>query len=160
MPPQDDPAAEDPSDTTGSADRPSTKVNAWWNKKSGLEKILLCAGLVIVAVAAWHFYSQRKDSSREADISSEVKESMQHNFETDSRFANYHLVVTKVDVMHKSGNDYEGLAVVHSPKGVDHDVAIHVTAEGDRVMWQSDPGAFVWAALEQFETPTSANAGP
>jgi hypothetical protein len=69
------------------------------------------------------------------------------------QFAQYHLVVSKVDVMHKSGNDCEGLAVVHSPKNVDHNVPVHVTAEGDRIMWQSDPGAFAWAALEQFNLP-------
>jgi hypothetical protein len=157
MPAQDDIGAENP---PGPADRASgNRITAWWNGKSGLQKILFYAGLVVVAVAAWHFYSQHKDSSREADISSEVKESMQHTFETDPQFAKYHLVVSKVDVMHKSGNDYEGMAVVDSPKAVDHDVAIHVTAEGDRIMWQSDPGAFVWTALEQFNSPTPANDG-
>jgi hypothetical protein len=65
--------------------------------------------------------------------------------------------------MHKSGNEYEGLAVVHSPKNLDHNVAVHVTAEGDRIMWQSDPGGFAWAALEQFQSsqaPTSYNTVP
>ena len=117
MPAQDDTGAENP---PGPADHASgNRITAWWNGKSGLQKILFCAGLVVAAVAAWHFHSQHKDSSREADISSEVKESMQHTFETDPQFAKYHLVVSKVDVMHKSGNDYEGMAVVHSPKAVD-----------------------------------------
>jgi hypothetical protein len=159
MPAEDNTAAENP---PGPADRANgNKVTAWWNRKSGLQKILFCAGLVVVAVAAWHLYSQHEDLSREAHINSEVKESMQHTFETDPQFAKYHLVVSRVDVRHKSGNDYEGWALVQSPEAVDHDVAIHVTAEGDRIMWQSDRGAFAWAALEQFNSPTApANSSP
>ena len=117
------------------------------------KKILLCVGAVIAVAAAWHFLSQHQNSNREADLGSKVKISMQHTFDTDQRFAQYHLVVSKVDVMHKSGNEYEGLAVVHSPKDVDHNVAVHFTAEGDRIMWQSEPGAFAWTAVEQFNWP-------
>jgi hypothetical protein len=135
---------------------------AWWKRRTGLEKILSCAGIVIVAVAAWHFYSQYQSSNREADVGNEVKTSMQQTFDTDQRFAQYHLVVSKVDVMHKSDNDYEGLATVHSPENVDHTVTVHITAEGDRVMWKSDPGAFTWAAFESSPNsiPTPAAAPP
>lgn len=134
------------------------RIVGWWKERSGLEKILICAGIVIAIAAAWHFLSQREDSNREAAVASEVKASMQQSFDTDQRFAQYHLVVSKVDVMHKSGNEYEGLAVVHSSKNVDHNVAVHVTAEGDRIMWQSDPGALAWAAFEQFNLPASTTA--
>jgi hypothetical protein len=150
-----------PTDDTGPIENPSSpaedasqnRIVAWWKDRSGLEKILICAGIVIAVAAAWHFLSKREDSNREADVGSEVKTSMQRTLDTDQQFAKYHLVVGKVDVMHKSGNEYEGLAVVHSAKNVDHNVAVHVTAEGDRIMWQSDPGAFAWAALEQFNLP-------
>jgi hypothetical protein len=124
------------------------KIRRWWTKRSGLKKILFCAGIVIAAAVAWHFLVQHEHGNREADLDSKVKTSMQQKFDTDQQFAQYHLVVSKVDVMHKSGNEYEGLAVVHGPKNVDHNVAVHVTAEGRRIMWQSDPGAFTWAALE------------
>ncbi|WP_293001559.1 hypothetical protein [Mycobacterium sp.] len=149
MPAEDGTAAENVPEPRSSA---VSKIAAWWQGRSGLEKILLSIGVVAVGVAGWHFYEQRQDSSREADISTEVKESMQQTFRSDPNFSKYQLTVSKVDVMHKSGNDYEGLATVHSPKPVDHQVAIHVTAEGDKMMWQSDPGAFVWAAMEQFNS--------
>jgi hypothetical protein len=123
-------------------------IRRWWTKRSGFKKILFCAGIVIAVAAAWHFLSQHGDSNREPDLGSKVKTSMQQTFDTDQKLAQYHLVVSKVDVIHKSGNEYEGLAVVHSPKNVDHNVAVHVTAEVGRIMWRSDPGAFTWAALE------------
>jgi hypothetical protein len=129
------------------------RVVVWWKHRSGLEKILICAVIVVAVGAVWHFSSQREDSKREADIGGQVKTSMQQTLDTDPQFARFHLVVSKVDVMHKSDNDYAGLAVVHGPKNVDHTVAVHVTSDGDRVMWQSDPGAFTWAALEQFNLP-------
>jgi hypothetical protein len=111
-------------------------------------KILFCAAIVIAAAAAWHFLSPHEDRNREAELGSKVKTSIQQTIDTDQQLARYHLVVSKVDVIHKSGNEYEGLAVVHSPKNVDHDIAVHVSWEGGRVMWRSDPGAFTWAALE------------
>jgi hypothetical protein len=124
------------------------RIREWWKKRSALKQILLCVGAVIAVVAAWHFFSQHQAPSREAAVADEVKTSMQNKFDTDRQFSQYHLVVSKVNVMHKSGNEYEGLAVVHTPKNVDHNVAVHVIAEGNRIMWQSDPGAFTWAALE------------
>lgn len=140
-------------------DTSQNKIVAWWKARSGFEKVLVCTAVVFIAFVAWHSRSQGQDSKREADIGSEVKTSMQQTFDTDQRFAQYHLVVSKVDVMHKSGNEYEGLAVVHSSKNVDHNVGVHVTAEGDRIMWQSDPGAFAWAAFEQFNSSAPTTAG-
>jgi hypothetical protein len=69
-----------------------------------------------------------------------VKISTQQQIDTD--FSQYHLHVETVDVVNKSGNQYEGLAVVRSAKGVDHNVPVEVTADGDRVLWHTDPGAF------------------
>jgi hypothetical protein len=123
------------------------RVREWRKKRSAL-KLLLYVGAVIAVVAAWHFFSQHQHSSREAAVAGEVKTSMQNKFDTDPQLSQYHLVVSKVNVMHKSGNEYEGVAVVHSPKNVDHDVAVRVTGEDNRIMWHSDSGAFTWAALE------------
>ena len=80
---------------------------------------------------------------------------MQQTFDTDSRFAQYHLVITKVDVLKQNGNQYQGMATVHGAKGIDHQVPIDITAEGDKILWRSEPGAFVWIVMEQL-APTGS----
>lgn len=137
------------------------RIREWWKKRSAFKQILLCVGAVIAVVAAWHFFSQHQGSHREADIAHGVKTSMQNKFDTDQQFSQYHLVVSSVSVLHKSGNEYDGMAVVHGPQNVDHNVDVHVTAEANRIMWVSEPGAFAWAALEQSTSPTATtSAGP
>jgi hypothetical protein len=50
----------------------------------------------------------------------------------------------------KSGNQYDGMALVRGDKQINHNVPIQVTADGDQIMWQSPPRSFAWAALEQL----------
>ncbi len=75
---------------------------------------------------------------------------MQQTFDTDPRFVQYHLVVSKVDVLKQNGNQYQGMAVVHGTKGIDHQIPIDITAEGDKILWHSDPGALAPIVLEQL----------
>jgi hypothetical protein len=85
---------------------------------------------------------------------------MQQKFDTDPSFAQYHLVVESIDVAKQQGNQYTGLATVRSAKGVDHQVSIQVTDDGNHTMWQSEPGAFAWMVLEQLNpaAPTTTRS--
>jgi hypothetical protein len=77
MPTDDTPPVENPSGPA--EDARENRIVAWWKHRSGLEKILICAGIVVAVAAAWHFQSQHENSNREADIGSEVKTSMHLN---------------------------------------------------------------------------------
>jgi len=83
---------------------------------------------------------------------------MQKAFDTDSRFAPYHLQVEKVDVAKRTGNQYEGIAVVRSAKGIDHDVLVQVTVEHTQVIWKTKPDAFAFLVMEQLN-PTAPTTG-
>ena len=146
-----------PADDAGPEATPGP--SAWWKRRSRLEKALIGGLIVIAAGFAWHFLAGG-DSASEADISDNVKSSTQQDLDADSNFAKYHLVVEKVDVVKQTGNQYEGLATVRGPKGVDHQVRIEVTVDGDKSMWHTDPGAFVWAALEQLNPAAPATDSP
>ena len=138
-------AAPDPAD-----DARSNRAVAWWKRRSLVQKAFIVLGIVIAGVVAWHLLASANSARREADISSQVKSSMQQSFDTDPRFTQYHLAVSKVDVLKQNGNQYQGLAIVHGSKGIDHEVPIDITAEGDNIIWHSEPGAFVWMVLEQL----------
>jgi hypothetical protein len=121
-------------------DARSNRAVAWWKRRSLVHKAFIVLGIVIAGVVAWHLLASHNSARREADLSSQVKSSMQQNFDTDPRFTKYHLVVSKVDVLKQNGNQYQGMAIVHGSKGIDHEVPIDITAEGDKIIWHSEPG--------------------
>lgn len=141
----------DPAEDIGR--KPRSGLLAWWRRRTRLEKALIRLGIVAGVILAWHFLANNGSTS-EVDISNDVKSSMQHDFDTDPRFASYHLIVGKVEIVRQTGNQYTGIATVRSPKGIDHEVPIEVTAEGGRIIWQSEPFAFAWMVLEQ-PSPTA-----
>jgi len=87
-----------------------------------------------------------------------VKTDMQQQFDTNARFAPYHLQVEKVDVVKQTGNQYEGIAVIRSAKGIDHNVEVQVTADGENVIWKTPPGSLAFMVLEQLNPPTPTSA--
>jgi hypothetical protein len=58
--------------------------------------------------------------------------------------------VTKVLVMKESGNKYQGLATVEY-KGLERQVPVQVTADGENVMWRTEPGAFMFVIQHEFQ---------
>ena len=58
--------------------------------------------------------------------------------------------VTKVMVMKESGNKYQGMATVEY-KGMKREVPVNVTAEGENVMWRTEPGAFMFVMQYEFQ---------
>ena len=74
------------------------------------------------------------------NIEETVKTSMQETFNTDANFKEYNLTVTEVAVVNNSGNSYKGIATVMY-KGNPYKVSVAITADGSRVLWQTEPGA-------------------
>ena len=126
--------------------------------RQGLKLALVIGIGVLVAGFAFHIFSFKNPfggddtSRRNADLSAQVKEDMQHQLDTDSHFGPYHLQVEKVELVNKTGNQYEGIATVRGAKGIDHSVPVEVTADGDYILWKTEPRAFAWAILEQMNT--------
>ncbi len=86
------------------------------------------------------------------NIEETVKTSMQETFNTDANFKRYNLTVTEVLVANKGGNSYKGMATVMY-KGEAHKVPVDITADGSRVIWQTEPGALLFIeqdALKNF----------
>jgi hypothetical protein len=86
------------------------------------------------------------------EIDDTVKASMQQQLDTDRNLSPYHMKVQSVMVANKSGNQYQGMAVVRSAKGIDHNVHFDVTVDGTRVLWEAPPGSFVFAETDQLDT--------
>ncbi len=83
-------------------------------------------------------------------IGETVKTSMQQKFDSDTQFKEWRLSVTRVQVLKQGGNRFQGIAtVVH--EGATHDVPVEITADGSNVMWQVQPGAFMFVAQKQLQ---------
>jgi hypothetical protein len=83
-------------------------------------------------------------------ISETVKTSMQHSFDSDAQFKEYHLTVSKVQVVNESGNKYRGIAtVIYDQES--HNVPVEITADGTNVLWQTQQGAFLFIAQKSLQ---------
>ncbi|MEH3135923.1 MAG: DUF2510 domain-containing protein [Mycolicibacterium neoaurum] len=76
-------------------------------------------------------------------IADEVSEAMQRKLDSDPDLED--LTVIEVLLVHKSGNEYKGIATVKTTDGTQHDVPVDVTADDENVLWETPPGAFSFA---------------
>ena len=86
-------------------------------------------------------------------VAATVRESMQRDIDNDSELGKLGLKVVDVNLVHKSGNEYKGIATVRTRDGVTHDVSVDVTADGAGVLWETPPGAFAFAKDEPPPAP-------
>jgi hypothetical protein len=94
-------------------------------------------------------------ASRTDQVAAEVQSSMQSKLDSDPDLSPLRLKVIHVDLVNKAGNEYKGIATVTTLRETTHDVPIEVTADGDKVLWEAPPGAFLFAVQD---TPTHAPA--
>ncbi|ANW64064.1 hypothetical protein BCA37_11065 [Mycobacterium sp. djl-10] len=73
---------------------------------------------------------------------------MQETFDEDEDLKELGLRVVDVVAVHKSDNEFKGIATVHAGNGVERDVPIDITADGDNVLWNAPAGAFLFAVDE------------
>lgn len=82
-------------------------------------------------------------------VAAQVKTSMQGKFDSDPDLKDLSLKVVDVVLVNKSGNEYKGIATVKTSDGERHDIPIDVTCDQENVVWETPPGAFIFAR----ETP-------
>lgn len=84
-------------------------------------------------------------------IARAVKTAMQRTMDDDPDLED--LTVVEVLLVHKSGNEYKGIATVKAADDTEHDVPVDVTADGSNVLWESPPGAFAFAGENRPSSP-------
>lgn len=90
-------------------------------------------------------------------LGEQVMQSMQEKFDTDADLSTLKLRVTNVVLVNSSGNQYKGIATVRTQKGTEHDVTVNVTADGNNMMWETEPGAFLFALQERDDPPRATH---
>jgi hypothetical protein len=95
------------------------------------------------------FWCDPLSPSRE-QIGETVKTSMQQKFDSDAQFKEWHLTVTKVQVLKQAENRYQGIATVMH-EGEPRDVPVDITADGSNVMWQAQAGAFMFVTQKEMQ---------
>jgi hypothetical protein len=103
------------------------------------------AAVVVVAVVGWIAYD-RYAASQRVDVSAlaeQVKASLQDNLH-GAAYRQYQLTVVKVQLIKSGEHTYDGMAEV-KPRYMDsHLVSVKVTADGETMWWETEPGAFLW----------------
>lgn len=92
------------------------------------------------------------------EINTQVRESMQTKFDEPDT-AQYHLKVDSVKVIHDQGNKFEGIAVVEMG-GQQHDVPVHVLADGKSLIWRTDQGALMFIVQDSVKKALADLASP
>ena len=98
----------------------------------------------------WNKLCNLLGRSAKEQIEETVKTSMQQTFSTNSRFKKYNLKVERVQAFKKGDNSYKGLVSVIY-KGTSHNVAVEITVDGNKILWEAAPGTFMFIAREQMQ---------
>lgn len=109
---------------------------------------LVLAGCGPAKVDSTPAYDTTTTSSAENEVAQLIaatQRSMQDKFNTDPDYKPYGLDVRKVDLVHQSGNEYTGIATIHAANGMEKDVVVQVTSDGTKLVWQTQPGALLFA---------------
>jgi hypothetical protein len=94
------------------------------------------------------------------EIGQQVSSLLQQKINEDPTLSRYGLVVTNVVVIREEGNKYKGVADVMM-NGEKHEVSLSILADGDSVMYEADPGSFLFVAEQpQRQNPHFINPTP
>jgi len=132
--------------------------------RSGHSKTRLIKGGVAAVVVlvggwlGWHQYTAHQEAAKAEQLTRSVQQALQEKFDNDPKFSKYHVRVEKVGLIKESGNKYDGIATVRTPGLSDHQVSIDVIADGSNMMWQTQPGAFLFLAQQDLQAPNSPTA--
>lgn len=106
--------------------------------------------LGVVLVLFYTGCSSSNNNTADTDqIADTVEQSMQEELSTSKLWLEG-LEVVEVVVVHASGNTYNGLATVMTKDLLKHEVAVDITADGDKIVWQTEQGAFYFATHDEF----------
>jgi hypothetical protein len=113
----------------------------------------IIVAIVVIAALGYFGYqkhSEHQEAQKKDQLSAQVKQSMQEKFNGDPQFSKYDIHVQKIMLIKESGNKYNGIATVVAKSGSSHEVMIDVTDDGQNLLWQSQPGAFMFLVQEQL----------
>jgi hypothetical protein len=100
--------------------------------------------------------------SRAEIVAAEVRVSMQQKLDKDPDLKRLRLKVVDVALVNKSGNEFKGIATIKARDGVEHQVPVEVTADGDNTLWETPPGAFDFPedSTPQPQAPPPSRSAP
>lgn len=94
------------------------------------------------------------------EIGQQVSVLLQQKINEDQLLHRYGLVVTGVEVIREEGNKYKGVATVMM-NGEAHDVGLNILADGNNVMYETDPASFLFVSEQPpRQSPRLANEVP
>ena len=98
---------------------------------------ILVIGVLLVLVLAGCGTSKRQ-------LEQQVTASFQDKMNTDPQYNAYpHITVVSVTLVSSGKNTYNGMVTLEY-KSRDYDIPITVTSDGKTMMWQTQPGAFLF----------------
>lgn len=109
-------------------------------------------GLLVAGWFAWQGYQEHQDNKKTEQLAEQVESSMQDYLKTDNDLSKYTVRVLSVDLNKESDSKYEGVATVNTARSAEeHLVPIEVTLYGEKMMWQAEPGAFLFLMQEDLQ---------
>ena len=106
---------------------------------STVAAVVVGTGIVAAALFAIWQYNQPDVEA----LSKQVAKSMNDHLANDDNLSG--VEISNVTVVRASGNIYEGQATARA-MGKTELVMVHITWDGETLLWQTDPGAFLFAA--------------
>lgn len=123
---------------------PAPALPASRGRLRGLALTLLAAmtgSAIAIAAAAGIWYGLQPSSD---ELPGKLIDSMNQFLQNNQQLRQTGIHVTAVTVMHASENIYQAEATV-ADGTVNHQVPVHVTYDGQTVLWNTDSGAFLFA---------------
>ena len=94
------------------------------------------------------------------ELAKQVEASKQSTLDSDTDLTHLKLRVVKIMVVNDSGNKYQGIATVKTPKGPERQVGLQITADGKNMMWKTENGAFLVFAQDSLAELFSPHDSP
>jgi hypothetical protein len=114
------------------------------NRALGFVQTLVAATVgpataIAAAFGIWYAFQPSADG-----LPDKVLASMNQFLSSDQQLRESGIHVTSVTAIHAADNIYQGQATV-ADGTVDHQVMVHITYDGDTMLWNTDAGAFLFA---------------
>lgn len=84
------------------------------------------------------------------EVASNVKHSVEANFETNTQYRDYKLSVQSVTLVHEKDGRYQGMVTVVF-EGEDHKLPISVLTDHTNTIWEIKPEAFAFIAQHELK---------
>lgn len=97
--------------------------------------------------------------SMEERAASFVRSHVQQSMDTDEVFSPLKLKITDVLVVHAHGNFYKGMVTVQTFAGTSRDIAVGITADGERFILETERGVLAWTLEDGYPPGTVDRPG-